>query len=1583
MIDKYSMKCLNFKRRSATNKIKKAINMHKLDSTGLVKLLGGAVLSLSALSTPTLANELPKRPILDRDVHLQEQGKHTRPAIPALRVSNDGRIAVDFSSVKQVEFTLIKPEALNTAFDRSENGYGILGGDIAPFDVDRRLFDSSTKTRFGSASHHTICDSTPIDIATAGTDRNPYSCPADPSADCYDLTMIATNMGGGVELWGTPFTVKVKSPKTKDAYIESVEVGTPVKGPTIPVGSFFEPLTTADGKLLIGRNGFGSMFYSVAPESSAGCDVTQWTTIHEITHAYHDPQMRKANGDARYGIAAYPMKDANGSLIPDGALSKITYPWMDKDGNNIVFTSVDATLFYSNGSGLLQERYPAECYVSNTGCIENPTDRQITNVDTTPILRGIGVFGSWTHGKMLQIDNLVNNIDFGTGWGDNQHYKVTLYNEAGEDAKVRIGGAGNIFSPYPAPGHLPQATTGDFTYIIDSLENIFNDIDAMKPSTIRDTVWYLNISKVTDKLVFDEYLNPHVLINAEWIPTLVHTDTSVPSANRPNNAMHYRDGFTSGSRTTSGSGFGEAVWFQNAATGVDWQVPAHGLAYAPDPNKPVRAEPVASGGVDGRGLWLFEDNNVSFAIPANSDKTFSNYNWYVGLFVDPYDTSSTQRKLLTFPDGSSVRLVGRNQVELVPNGTDTAAVSFDLNNAGQSRKWSHLGFKISNDGADVEFLLNGFKKGQWSAGSSATRLLRVQQGNLLIGKPQGSTIKGFHGWTDSLKVIAQDVGIELACNYANGTIVGLGANYTGDLTSQAAAYPASSHTAVTGFLNFYGKPAFSNYACLHDYTTDLDIDTRFVPDNTVAIREDLIFPEGPLLVNSARPDTTANKFCLSCHVAGSIDHKLDVSALTYSGTAVENDLRRQPGQGPRLVFGNLPANHFGILLPSTDQVSNSSGSITDLYTIGCGSASGDCTSASSDLDGDGLFDLVDADIDGDGVLNINDAWPNDASKSADLDKDRVEDSLDSDRDGDGVPNSTDAFPDNAKETLDSDGDGFGDNIDVDANNDGIMDVIAETFPQNQARKVYSNQLNGQWQEVDPSQPGRIYGGMYVLKYDQGGDGETGLKHELLQHSFDATLKFEYVDAHVGQTVFAWQFEDASSEMQVELHVNGTHPTAGTLVAAIKNQGDTNFSSFGSVGVPAVSTAAHGNNTKYEIAVSWRQTSGANGTWQVQYATNGAALTTLGSTSVTSSSTDTTRWMKITDSGFGREEIGITEVSLTPFTGTTPPATAVTLKNSSFESTGSAVFGPLLAATDWVFSGASSTVGVMTTPSSFGFPNPADGNNALYIGVDYVSSNSTSGKAYQDLGQTEVGTEYTITAVVNPEANWPSGYKLSLRDATTDAELASTSADGNVSISYTETVQRSLRLQIETNGSVSQGTALRTSIDNIQLSTVKPLAIKNASFEQTGAPLFGPLLSATDWVISGDASTIGVTTNPASLGFGSANDGNNALYVGVDHVSGSSTSGKAYQDLGQTQAGKSYSLTAVVATESAWPAGYKLSLRDASNDQELAASTSTGNISINYTESQVRTLRVQIETNGSVTGGTALRATIDNLQLTTN
>lgn len=981
-----------------------------------VRMLGEwglwVALALSAAAASKAVAALPDPPLLKRDVHLVDRGQLTRPAIPATRVTNDGRVSVDFSSVTQVEFTLLKPEALDEPFDKSPPGYTIIGGsDIAPFNVNRDLFHNSRHNGFGDASHHTICEGTSNRYPSSSTSlpvygtSNPYPCADDEKADCYDLTMISTTMTrrNSVELWGTPFTVKVVSPKTRWARIESVDVGTPKRGPTHGgIASWFEPLTSGDGRLLIGRTGFSNMFYSVMDEEDTPCDVAEWTERHEITRAHHDHRMWEdgtLNGTARYGFAQYPMKDGAGNLIPKGAASKLTYPWMDKAGDNIFFTSVASTLFYKTG-GTFSSRYPVECY--SPGCYAAPVNNNLQSVDTTPPLRGIGVFGSWTHGKVLLVDNLNNNIDYGTGWGDNQQYNLTLYSGSSADSKVRIGGAGFVTrGKFLGPGGLPRASTYPYVYIIDSVENLFNDIPAMVPSTIRDVAWYVNLGKGTDKVIFDEWLNPDVLIYSEWIPTLVHTDTS---SNRPNGYMHYRDGFTGvGGGETSGTGFNEPIWFQNDATALKYKVAPYGLAtQGKNADELIRAEPVAQGGVHGRGLWLFDYNNVTYAVPQQNLGVDIGDAWYVGLYVDHASNSSdtTERRLLTFPDGSFVELKG-SKVRLFASGGTAAVKEFELNSTKPvhpqyvsevkrfvglspiARRWKHLGFQVLDGGAKVEFLVDGFKKGVWDADDGDdTRMFRMSEGDFVLGSPS-SDVRGFRGWTDSLLVVAQNVNPEVACNYANGTLVGTNSSDT-YLNLSTDYYPDLSHADISSFLTSYGKTAYSGYFCLHDYSTDLDIDTRDLPSGVAAIREDMIFPQGPLAVGSARPDTRTNEFCLSCHTESSKTPELKVGVLASVSQSVENDERRQPGQGQRLLRGNLPTHHLGLdWTPSDLSLPKGRALVSDLFTL-------DSNVARVDPRGDADFD---------GVANSDDPFPNDINRTSDLDGDRIDDLSDDDLDG--------------------------------------------------------------------------------------------------------------------------------------------------------------------------------------------------------------------------------------------------------------------------------------------------------------------------------------------------------------------------------------------------------------------------------------------------------------------------------------------------------------------------------------------------------------------------------------------------------
>ena len=157
------------------------------------------------------------------------------------------------------------------------------------------------------------------------------------------------------------------------------------------------------------------------------------------------------------------------------------------------------------------------------------------------------------------------------------------------------------------------------------LRVLLNGIPNMVPTTIRDVAWFVNNGRATDRIVFDEYLNPDVVVYMEGPAALVYNDTSVPVANRGTRNLHYRDGFRSTGQflDSKGDGFNEDIWFQNSATGFNvedtgagWDVPSYGLAYQNSSNQPIRVEPVAMGGMHGKGVWLYERNNVTFSMPS-------------------------------------------------------------------------------------------------------------------------------------------------------------------------------------------------------------------------------------------------------------------------------------------------------------------------------------------------------------------------------------------------------------------------------------------------------------------------------------------------------------------------------------------------------------------------------------------------------------------------------------------------------------------------------------------------------------------------------------------------------------------------------------------------------------------------------------------------------------------------------------------------------------------------------------------------------------------------------------------------------
>jgi hypothetical protein len=906
-----------------------------------------------ALSEGGAASESPEQPAIMREVAPIQSGQFMAPTIPPMRTTADGRVALNIKRINnKVGFFLFSPERLDEPLMDSSPGVEILA-DTAPFGggLQQRAFHAS-RTPGAAVTHLTLCDGTP-ESPSPGEATNPSPCGDAGADDCYNLTVmtVVDLVDNGVDInqiWGTPVTVRVAGPKTELAEIAAIDVGQPVLGPSWPINAFFEPMVTRDGRLLTGRVGNSTVtwthpsgevmthqydiMYSVAPVSSAACDVTAFTELLPLSHAPYDDDMV-----GRYGIAEYPFRDPQGRVIPDGADLQANYPWVDRDGDNLFMTTVQATLYYEDTTtGEVETRYPAGC-VPGTACEAPATGDDIYGFEPSSDTRGVAMAGLWTHGKMVMLDTSINNTDFGLKSSDDYHRELSLYSApssgGSSPSPVRVG-SGRDNSSVGSPLGSVHNTT-----FIDSTEHLFNHDPNLAPVTLRDVVWTLNTGRGSAEIAFDDYLSPHGFILSSMAGALSHSGAYDQAQ------MAYHDGFQR-SGPSYGAGFTEDVLLQNAATSVTWEPPMHGLATGD-----VRLEPVALGGIEGKGMWLNGDAGVRYDVGAQPQDV-SKTPWYVGVFVDSrFDDDTTTRRLMTWPDGSSVAMEGRGHILLrSQSGATVRRVNLPAPLMAPEAGWFHLGLVVNPGGTRVTVLVNGLRlmrhkvrpvaiqpvdsNNTGSTGGSApapSGLFQMVPGTFTLGAIAGDDEPGFRGWVDELKVFAERPTLEVQCNHARGTLVGLPDDYSGPWSVIADAYPPVSHKRVTYHLNQGGQQTFGRYVCAMDYTSDAGMTRVTLPVGTVGLREGLLMPEGPLVFGQPRPDSTQNVFCTSCHTPEQ-PSELSLDALTpLGGLALQDDERRQPMQAPRLIFGHIPAGYVGDAAPLTAQVADDLGAYLDLW----------------------------------------------------------------------------------------------------------------------------------------------------------------------------------------------------------------------------------------------------------------------------------------------------------------------------------------------------------------------------------------------------------------------------------------------------------------------------------------------------------------------------------------------------------------------------------------------------------------------------------------------------------------------------
>lgn len=877
---------------------------------------------------------LPEIPAINRKVvGITETEGFTNPHIPPFRWTADARIGVESQvggspeNRAPVRLYLMAPEKLDTRFVNSQPGPQVLNLDEVAIPVEEL-----TQGMPGSIAHTNICD--PY-IRDKNSKANPYSCGVDGKDDCYDVTLISSLFRFGLNLQenpileeknrllGTPLKIRVSNPKTAEAKIAEVIYGETKVSPK-RAGMLFETLTPADGRLFVARRAFlplvwqnqdsgrtqlGSydVVYSIAPPEAEPCDVSQWGDLYPITHAPYDDRV-----NTRYGFAMQPFRDPTGAIIPDGVDLKGTYPWMDKEAKNFSVQVSPAKLFPSyDYDQNPQSRYPLRCVSESECSIEELRDTDSSKDNMFVVM------GAWTQGKMVLLDGLLNDLDFRLRGADRNHSLLSIYQpnsglESENSGEVRVGSTregGVIYPVFAASGEeIGRYRPGNMS-MFDSIENRLNYLSQLQHSRFQDVVWNMSSGHSTVEFAFDDYLNPDGFIVSNMVAALKHK-------NGHWYRMNYYDGWHQASRSFVGQ-----VRVQNSATAVSdrWKIPAYGRVYN------GRMEPVANGGVRGKGIWFDgEGTRIEYKI-AEQPQSVHNKDWFYSLFVDPRFADDDQhRALIQFPDQSLLAIEGRRSIKLYNNSSELVA-TIQLPETFDDKAWSHLALLVPGeesgfDDGNIQVFVDGFllyelKAPDVKAPDVKAKIerdnFRPVPGVLQLGMANNKeSIMAFRGWMDEFKVFAYEPNPESICNFAHGSLIGLPADYQGEWRDQANLYSSESHAYVTHQLESYGEPTFSQYACYHDFTGDNRAHLFNLPEGTVALRESLNFPEGPLYFDAPRPDSSSNDFCLSCHhdnvIAGLGAEALEINVAIPASA----DTRRQPTQPPAKLYGNVPANWF-------------------------------------------------------------------------------------------------------------------------------------------------------------------------------------------------------------------------------------------------------------------------------------------------------------------------------------------------------------------------------------------------------------------------------------------------------------------------------------------------------------------------------------------------------------------------------------------------------------------------------------------------------------------------------------------------
>lgn len=813
---------------------------------------------------------------------------------------------------------------------------------------------------------------------------SPYICGG--VDDCYDLTIVTRFDDGSdpllpkATLVSLDVTIQVANPKTVNASIRSVtsHLSSIKQGVEFSYPKFAESIVVGDGRLLLFRLGSASGIklsdgrpadptnidivysnYKVFDENNKRteqCDVTKWTpaNTHPISHAYYD---KVNNMRSRYKFARYPLRDNLGQLVRDGQDIGGSYQWMDRDAANLFFTAGGRDGFYNqlrSGSILTPYLEPSES--------SYPVPRSQPDIDLFEELGSntslIYVAGFWTQGKMILLDGLINNADYNVRIADRNisgteipvQRKWQLYSNPPIDQPFEnIGGVRELGDAFDTNMYHPHLTPN--SSFLGSIENRFQYRENMKPVTPKDLVWHFGSTRQSEEIAFDEYVSPYVLINAE----MTAASSAVPTFKA---SLNYYDGLLNGQKVDQLatpqvlSPSAGQLYFQNAVSQPInfFRPPRMG-----EPIGNIRMEPIAKGGIHGKGLWLNGNAGLKFSIPEQTGMTFpiANAPLYISVFIDPReeDLRIKEHPLLSLTSGEKILLaktvMGTGFVYdtvVLRDAVGTKISELKLDNFGlRNQKWVNIGIKLSKDFLPTLYLdgfyFKRFEPAAQISSEQLKRFFKIMDIGTKVGPPAiflGSSSlaeQSTRGWFDDFKVVLRAPSSEEICNYARGTLANIDAVTEQQWIDKAKIYPLDAQSKFKG-----DSPQVSGntFLCITRYggtaQRKLHADPLFshfknLPSGAVSIREDILLKSKDLRFGSPRPDFTTNKFCLSCHLpeTPSSFAEMDTRALIRNAAVnLEDDLRRQPIQPPRLFRGVVPANYFGLGKPATTLYQNES-----------------------------------------------------------------------------------------------------------------------------------------------------------------------------------------------------------------------------------------------------------------------------------------------------------------------------------------------------------------------------------------------------------------------------------------------------------------------------------------------------------------------------------------------------------------------------------------------------------------------------------------------------------------------------------